>query len=63
MPYITDLISVDVLQKIQDAFSNMVGMAAVITDLETGISTAQRSMHSQPVFAAAFSYYPRHPGR
>ena len=32
MPYITDLISVDVLQKIQDAFSNMVGMAAVITD-------------------------------
>ncbi len=31
-PYITDLISVDVLQKIQDAFSNMVGMAAVITD-------------------------------
>ncbi len=32
MPYITDLISVDVLQRIQDAFSNMVGMAAVITD-------------------------------
>ncbi|MBP5464747.1 MAG: PocR ligand-binding domain-containing protein, partial [Treponema sp.] len=31
-PYITDLIGVDVLQKIQDAFSNMVGMAAVITD-------------------------------
>ncbi|MBQ3801576.1 MAG: PocR ligand-binding domain-containing protein [Treponema sp.] len=32
MPYITDLISVEVLQQIQDAFSNMVGMAAVITD-------------------------------
>ncbi len=32
MPYITDLISVEVLQKIQDAFSNLVGMAAHITD-------------------------------
>ena len=30
--YITDLISVDILQKLQDSFSNMTGMAALTTD-------------------------------
>lgn len=32
--YITDLIDQSILQKIQDAFSNMVGMAALTTDAE-----------------------------
>ena len=30
--YLTDLISVDILQKLQDAFSEMTGMAALTTD-------------------------------
>ncbi|MBR1912559.1 MAG: PocR ligand-binding domain-containing protein [Treponema sp.] len=34
LPYLTDLLSVEVLQKIQDAFSNMIGMAAIITDAD-----------------------------
>ncbi|MCR5763549.1 MAG: PocR ligand-binding domain-containing protein [Treponema sp.] len=34
IPYITDLLSVEVLQKIQNAFSNMIGMAAIITDAD-----------------------------
>ncbi|MCH5268346.1 MAG: PocR ligand-binding domain-containing protein [Lachnospiraceae bacterium] len=32
MPYITDLIDVTVLQRMQDSFSNMTGMAALTTD-------------------------------
>ena len=28
--YITDLIDIDVLQKIQDSFSSMTGMASII---------------------------------
>lgn len=32
VPYITELFTVDALQKIQDAFSTMIGMAALITD-------------------------------
>ena len=32
LPYLTDLISKDVLQKIQDSFSDMIGMAALTTD-------------------------------
>ncbi len=34
LPYLTDLLSVEVLQKIQNAFSNMIGMAAIITDAD-----------------------------
>ena len=30
--YITDLIDIDVLQKIQDSFSSMTGMASIISD-------------------------------
>ena len=45
-PYITDLIGVDVLQKIQDAFSNMVGMAAVITD-ENGQPVTKPTNYSE----------------
>ena len=30
--YLTDLIDVDLLQKIQDSFSNMTGLAALTTD-------------------------------
>ena len=32
--YLTDLINVDMLQKIQDAFSEMTGMAALTTDAD-----------------------------
>ena len=40
--YLTDLIEVDILQKIQDSFSEMSGMAAVITD-DCGISVTNGS--------------------
>lgn len=34
MLYLTDLISVDTLQRVQDAFSAMTGMAALTTDAD-----------------------------
>lgn len=40
--YITDLISVDVLQKLQDSFSNMTGMAALTAD-KTGFAVTKGS--------------------
>lgn len=40
--YLTDLIGVDILRKIQDSFSEMSGMAAVITD-DCGISVTNGS--------------------
>ena len=43
--YLTDLIDRDVLQRIQDAFSDMTGMAANTTD-KNGISVTERSHFS-----------------
>lgn len=40
--YITDLISVDILQRIQDAFSDLTGMAALTSDSE-GVAVTQGS--------------------
>ncbi len=40
--YITDLISVEILQKLQDSFSNMTGMAALTTD-KTGFAVTKGS--------------------
>ena len=40
-----DLIDIDILQKVQDAFSNMTGLAALTTD-ETGVAVTQGSNFS-----------------
>ncbi len=47
--YLTDLISVDVLQKLQDAFSDMTGMAALTTD-KYGIPVTEGSNFSDFCF-------------
>lgn len=46
MLYLTDLISVDTLQRVQDAFSAMTGMAALTTDAE-GIPVTKSSNFSE----------------
>ena len=43
--HLKDLIDTDILQKVQDAFSNMTGLAALTTD-ETGVAVTQGSNFS-----------------
>ncbi|MCM1023030.1 MAG: PocR ligand-binding domain-containing protein [Prevotella sp.] len=47
--YITDLVDADILQQIQDAFSNMTGMAALTTDSE-GVPVTEGSNFTEFCF-------------